>query len=116
MHSGPDSTPNFSTCIPPGFLAPDTVETLIDGLDFFDCVPDGATVRKLYGNLMFLRGWRRSRAGFPPRSVPLHYRQGSHRLGNCGAAPSRRLAEDEVMDDYLLTNAQLLPFLQPHLA
>jgi len=24
------------------------------------------------------------------------------------------VAEDDVMDDYLLTNAQLLPFLQPH--
>jgi len=44
-----------STVVPPGIAAPDTVETRLGTLQFFDGFPDDATVQKLYDNLDFQR-------------------------------------------------------------
>ena len=41
-------TPKYNTYIPPEIQTPDKVETPIGTLDFFDGLPDEATVQKLY--------------------------------------------------------------------
>ena len=45
----------MQTPIPPGVAIPDTVETRLGTLKFFDGFPDGASVEKLYDNLDFQR-------------------------------------------------------------
>ena len=44
MNPESDPTPNYNTNIPPGVQTPDTVDTPIGRLDFFDGMPDEATV------------------------------------------------------------------------
>ena len=46
----------MTTDIPAGILTPDTVETRLGTLRFFDGLPDDATVQKVYDNLDFQRG------------------------------------------------------------
>jgi hypothetical protein len=46
----------MTTPIPPDITTPDTVETRLGTLRFFDGVPDKATVEKVYDNLDFMRG------------------------------------------------------------
>jgi hypothetical protein len=48
--------PKMTTDIPPSITTPDTVETRLGTLNFFDGFPDAATVQTLYDNLDFLRG------------------------------------------------------------
>lgn len=50
------NTPGFNHKIPEQIMTPDTVETRIGTLKFFDGFPDDATVRKAYDNLDFMRG------------------------------------------------------------
>ena len=56
--SGPDQAPMMAmtTEIPIEITTPDRVETRIGTLNFFDGMPDEATVQKAYDNLDFLRG------------------------------------------------------------
>jgi hypothetical protein len=54
--SGADSTPGYNHVIPEKIMTPDTVETRIGTLEFFDGMPDEATVEKAYENLDFMRG------------------------------------------------------------
>ncbi len=49
-------TPGFNNKIPEAIMTPDTVETRIGTLEFFDGVPKPETVEKVYDNLDFLRG------------------------------------------------------------
>ena len=44
-------TPGFNTLIPESILTPDSVETSIGTLNFFDGLPDEETVAKVYDNL-----------------------------------------------------------------
>src|SRR5580658_5563998 len=46
----------MTTDIPPQVTTPDSVETRIGTLKFFDGAPDKATVAKAYDNLDFMRG------------------------------------------------------------
>ncbi len=46
----------MTTPIPPAILTPDSVETRIGTLRFFDGFPDDPTVQKVYDNLDFIRG------------------------------------------------------------
>jgi hypothetical protein len=46
----------MATDIPPEITTPDSVETPLGTLKFFDGLPDKATVEKVYDNLDFLRG------------------------------------------------------------
>jgi hypothetical protein len=46
----------MTTDIPPGITTPDSVETRLGTLKFFDGFPDDATVEKVYDNLDFSRG------------------------------------------------------------
>lgn len=55
--TGSPSAPEYkySTSLPPGIASPDTVDTRLGTLTFFDGFPDKATVEKLYDNLDFQR-------------------------------------------------------------
>ncbi len=46
----------MTTPIPPSITTPDSVDTRIGNLKFFDGFPDDATVQKVYDNLDFERG------------------------------------------------------------
>ena len=56
----------MSTKIPPGIATPDTVETRLGTLRFFDGFPDNATVEKLYDNLDFQRAVQAYLLGLAP--------------------------------------------------
>lgn len=49
-------TMKMTTPIPPEITTPDTVETRIGTLKFFDGIPDKETIEKVYDNLDLLRG------------------------------------------------------------
>ena len=51
-----DATPGYNTRIPESVLTPDRVDTSIGTLEFFDGLPDEATVRTVYDNLDRVRG------------------------------------------------------------
>ncbi len=46
----------MNTDIPAEITTPDKVETRLGTLNFFDGLPDEATVEKVYDNLDFMRG------------------------------------------------------------
>jgi hypothetical protein len=48
--------PKFATSIPSSITTPDSVETRLGTLKFFDGFPDQATVQTVYDNLDFQRG------------------------------------------------------------
>ena len=48
-------TPGFNTLIPESIVTPDSVETSIGTLNFFDGLPDEETVTKVYDNLDRIR-------------------------------------------------------------
>ena len=54
--SGAETTPGYNHVIPEQIMTPDTVETRIGSLNFFDGMPDDATIEKAYENLDFMRG------------------------------------------------------------
>ena len=70
------NTPGFNNKIPESILTPDHVETPIGDLNFFDGMPDKATVQKLYDNLLFMRGVEAFLSGIPATSIE------AIRLGN----------------------------------
>ena len=53
--SSENATPGFNTLIPESILTPDSVETSIGTLNFFDGLPDEETVNKVYDNLDRIR-------------------------------------------------------------
>jgi hypothetical protein len=63
------TTPKYSAKVPPSITTPDTVETRIGTLKFFDGLPDAATVQKVYDNLDFARGVEAFLSGMPATSV-----------------------------------------------
>jgi hypothetical protein len=63
------TTPKYSAKVPPYITTPDTVETSIGTLKFFDGLPDVATVQKVYDNLDHLRGVEAFLNGIPAASV-----------------------------------------------
>ncbi len=65
----PQPPPKFSAKVPSSILTPDTVETRIGTLRFFDGLPDSDTVKKVYDNLDFSRGVETFMAGMPAASV-----------------------------------------------
>ena len=70
----------MTTDIPPGIAIPDTVETRLGTLKFFDGFPDNATVEKLYDNLDFQRAVQAYLLGLAPVSQ-LANRKGIAELG-----------------------------------
>jgi hypothetical protein len=61
--------PKYSAKVPATITTPDTVETRIGTLKFFDGLPDQATVQKVYDNLDFMRGVETFLSGMPAASV-----------------------------------------------
>lgn len=51
-----EPTPGYNHHIPEEIMTPDTVDTRIGKLEFFDGMPNAATVEKAYDNLDFMRG------------------------------------------------------------
>jgi hypothetical protein len=63
------SEPKYAAKVPPYITTPDTVETRIGTLKFFDGLPDSETVKKVYENLDFSRGVEAFLTGMPAASV-----------------------------------------------
>ncbi len=61
--------PKYSAKVPPYIMTPDTVETRIGTLKFFDGQPDPETVKKAYDNLDYVRGVEAFLSGIPAASV-----------------------------------------------
>ncbi|MDO8981087.1 MAG: DUF1254 domain-containing protein [Afipia sp.] len=61
--------PKYSAKVPSYITTPDTVETRIGTLKFFDGQPDAETVKKVYDNLDFMRGVEAFLSGMPAASV-----------------------------------------------
>ena len=59
----------MTTDIPPEITTPDSVETRLGTLKFFDGFPDDATVEKVYDNLDFSRGVQAFLNAMPGASV-----------------------------------------------
>lgn len=70
----------MTTDIPPQITTPDSVETRLGTLKFFDGFPDDATVEKVYDNLDFSRGVQAFLNAMPGASV-YAFREGLHSLG-----------------------------------
>jgi len=64
-----DDKMKMTTDIPQSITTPDTVETRIGTLKFFDGFPDKATVEKVYDNLDFQRGLQAYLAALPAVSI-----------------------------------------------
>src|SRR3984885_3248994 len=62
-------TPKYSAKVPSYISTPDTVETRIGTLKFFDGQPDTETVKKAYDNLDYVRGVEAFLSGIPAASV-----------------------------------------------
>ena len=61
--------PKYSAKVPPSITTPDTVQTRIGTLKFFDGLPDQDTVQKVYDNLDFSRGVEAFLSGIPAASL-----------------------------------------------
>ncbi len=62
--------PKYSADVPESILTPDKVETeRLGTLNFFDGMPDEATVKKVYDNLDFSRGVEAFLSGMPAASM-----------------------------------------------
>ena len=78
--SAQQAKPKMATEIPPDITTPDTVETRIGTLKFFDGMPDRETVEKAYDNLDFQRGVEVFLRAMPGASV-FAFRQGARENG-----------------------------------
>jgi len=73
-------TPGFNNEIPEKIMTPDSVETRIGTLEFFDGMPSADTVTRVYDNLDFLRGVEVFLNGIPATSIE-GLRLGMRQLG-----------------------------------
>ncbi len=64
-----DKMPGYNHDIPKEIMTPDTVETRLGTLKFFDGLPDEDTVSKIYDNLDVLRGVETFLNGIPATSI-----------------------------------------------
>src|SRR5580698_4592478 len=64
-----EPTPKYSAKAPSYITTPETVNTRIGTLKFFDGLPDPETVQKVYDNLDFARGVEAFLSGMPAASV-----------------------------------------------
>lgn len=64
-----ETAPKYSADVPAEITTPETVETRIGTLKFFDGLPDDATVAKVYDQLDFSRGVEAFLSGIPAASV-----------------------------------------------
>lgn len=64
-----EPTPGYNHKIPAQIMTPDRVETRIGTLEFFDGMPNDATVEKVYDNLLLNRGVETFLSGIPATSI-----------------------------------------------
>ena len=64
-----EQTPGFNNKIPEGIMTPDTVETRIGTLEFFDGIPTKETAALVYDNLDLMRGVEAFMHGIPATSL-----------------------------------------------
>jgi hypothetical protein len=93
--SADEPTPGYNTKIPEYIMTPDTVETRIGTLEFFDGIPTKDTAALLYDNLDFLRGVETFLSGIPATSIE-GIRLGMERLGLTDS--NQVLIFDNLMD------------------
>ena len=74
------NTPGYNNKIPDTILTPDTVDTRIGTLKFFDGSPTKDTVKLVYDNLDFMRGVETFLNGMPASSIE-GLRRGQVELG-----------------------------------
>jgi hypothetical protein len=74
--------PTFSAKVPSYITTPDTVQTRIGTLNFFDGLPDPETVQKVYDNLDFVEARRLRAGGLNVRFTPPPYGQGLRDIRN----------------------------------
>jgi len=60
-----EATPGFNTKIPESVLTPDTVETMVGTLEFFDGIPNEKAAKALFANLDLNRGLQALLNGMP---------------------------------------------------
>jgi len=94
-----EKTPGFNNLIPESILTPDTVETRIGELKFFDGMPDADTVQKCYDNLDFMRGVDTFLNFIPAASIE-GMRLGMAELG--ASASNQVIVFDTLMDSNTL--------------
>jgi len=94
-------TPGFNNKIPEGIMTPDTVETRIGTLKFFDGIPTKETAALVYDHLDFIRGVETFLNGIPAASLEA-IRRGSVDLG---AKNSNQII---IMDKLLDSNGLFL--------
>ncbi|HET9016931.1 MAG TPA: DUF1254 domain-containing protein [Thermomicrobiaceae bacterium] len=90
--------PRMATAIPESITTPDTVETRLGTLRFFDGLPDEATVQTVYDNLDFQRGVQAFLTALPAASLSA-MRTGFRTIG-----PDNRtvLITESLMDSHTL--------------
>jgi hypothetical protein len=89
------SPPKYSAKIPSYITTPDTVQSRIGTLKFFDGLPDPETVQKVYDNLDFARGVETFLSGMPAASLYA----ACEGLNQAGAKPNRGIALTEDLMD-----------------
>jgi hypothetical protein len=67
--ASPAFAQQYKADVPPSIITPDSVETRIGTLKFFDGLPDAATVQKVYDQMAFGRGIEAFLSGMPAASV-----------------------------------------------
>src|SRR5512136_119728 len=88
----------MTTEIPAGILTPDTVETRLGTLRFFDGFPDEATVQTLYDNLDFQRAVQAYLQSLPAVQM-LGFRTG---MLQWGPANHTAVVWEELLDSHTL--------------
>ena len=108
MTQSPSPTANYNTFIPPEIMTPDSVETSIGTLKFFDGVPTPQTVQIVYDNLDRLRGVEAFLNAMPGASVYALV-QGQQSVG--AVANQQVMITEELMDSnplFLTANTSTL--------
>ena len=90
-----EATPGFNHQIPAEIMTPDSVDTRIGRLEFFDGFPTAATTRTVYDNLDFLRGVEVF-LNFVPMASLEGVRRGLSGMGV--TSPNKVVIFDELMD------------------
>jgi hypothetical protein len=99
--------PAMATPIPSALVMADTVATPIGSLNFFDGVPDEATVERIYDNLDFQRAVQAALATIPAASLRA-IREG---IRSCGPDNTTALIFENLMDSkslFLTGNSETL--------
>ena len=90
-----DHKPEYSANVPPSITTPESVQTRIGTLKFFDGLPDDEMVRKAYDQLDFSRGIEAFLSGIPAASLHAMCRG----LNQAGVTPNKAIGITEDLMD-----------------